>query len=42
MHFIYYLNRSIATKGGSTIWAIDQQHTAYMCCGEQRARARDV
>ena len=42
MHFIYYINRSIATKVDSTYWAIDQQHTAYMSCGESWARTRDV
>ena len=32
MHFIYYKNRSIATKVDSTkiIWAIDQQQIAYI------------
>ena len=39
MHFIYYINRSIATKVDSTT---DQQHTAYMSCGEMWARTRDV
>ena len=34
MHFIYYINRSIATNVDST-WAIDQQHTANMSCGER-------
>ena len=36
MHFIYYINRSIATKVDSTIWAIDQKHTEYnMSCSER-------
>ena len=28
MHFIYYTNRSIATKVDSNIWAVDQQHNS--------------
>ena len=39
MNFIYYINRSIATK---LIWAIYQHHTAYMSCGERWARTSDV
>ena len=36
MHLIYYTNRSIATKVDiKLIWAIDQQHIAYMSCGER-------
>ena len=43
MHFIYYINRSIATKVDSTyLGYIDQQHNAYMSCGESWARTRDV
>ena len=42
MHFIYYINRSIATKVIQLIWAIDQQHTAYMSCGERWVQTRDV
>ena len=38
MHFIYYINRSIATKVDLTYLGYDQQHTAYMChCGERWA-----
>ena len=42
MHFIYYINRAIATKLIQLIWAIDQQHKAYMSCGERWARSRDI
>ena len=35
VHFIYYINRSIAPrKQIQLIWAIDQQHRTYMSCGE--------
>ena len=40
MHFIYYINRSIATKVDLTylgFWP-----TAYMSCGESWVRTRDV
>ena len=40
MHFIYYINRSVATI--QLIWAIDQQYTAYISCGESWAQTRDV
>ena len=42
MHFIYYINRSIATKVDSTYLGYDQRHNAYMSCGESWARTRDV
>ena len=42
MHFIYYINRSIATKVDSTYLVIGQQHTAYMSYGKRWARTRDL
>ena len=42
MFCVYYINKSIAAKVDSTYLAIDQQHTAYMSCGERWARSRDV
>ena len=42
MHFIYYINRSIATKLYSLFLAIDQQHTTYMFYGEPWARTGDI
>ena len=43
MHFIYYINISIDTKVDSIyLGYIDQQHTAFMSCGESWAQTRDV
>ena len=44
MHYIYYINRSIANvqKLIKLIWAIDQQHTAYYVLWQELGANHDV
>ena len=43
MHFIYYINRSIATKVDSTyLGYVTNSTQRIMSCGDRWARTRDV